>query len=120
MYQGTFFKKALKYTKLLNGDILVLSAKHHVLDLNTIIEPYQQTLKEMSRQECKEWASTVKEQLAKRYDLTRDKFIFITGKDYYEYLISYITHYEIKGEGKRLGEKLHLLDECCKQINKNA
>ena len=120
MYQGTFFKKALKYAKLLNGDILVLSAKHHVLDLNNIIEPYQQTLKEMSKQECEKWASIVKEQLAKRYDLARDKFIFITGKNYYKYLIHYITHYEIKGEGKRQGEKLHLLDEWCKLINNNA
>lgn len=44
LYRSSLFKYSLKYAELLNPDkIFILSAKHHLLDLEREIEPYDET-----------------------------------------------------------------------------
>ncbi len=46
LYQSTLFKLSLAYAETLNADhIFILSALHGVVDLNSIIEPYNITIK---------------------------------------------------------------------------
>ncbi len=117
LYQGVYFKKALEYAKHKNGDILVLSAKHYVLKLSDIVAPYDLTLIKMSSKECREWATIVRKQLMEKgYNLQKDYFVFLTGKNYYQNLVPYMTNYEIVGEGKSIGQKLHELDKLNNQF----
>jgi hypothetical protein len=111
LYQGAYFKKALKYARHQDGDILILSAQHHVLSLSDMVAPYNLTLKNLCVKDRKEWAKIVQKQLTdKGYDLQDDHFVFLTGKDYYIHLIPYISHFQIIGEGLSIGKKLHHLD----------
>lgn len=111
LYQGDYFKKALKYVRHQDGDILILSAQHHVLSLCDTVAPYNRTLKKMCVKDRKEWASIVQKQLIEKgYDLQNDHFVFLTGKDYYTHLIPYISHCQVIGEGLSIGKKLHHLD----------
>lgn len=104
------FRRSLAYAMLLNPDkIFILSAKHHLLNLESEIEPYDVTLsyvskenrtkkpnlKVLSKKERKEWAKKVISQLRKVSDLDKDEFIFLAGKRYRDFLLPHIKHYDI-------------------------
>ena len=76
LYQSALFKYSLTYAYSLRPDkIFILSALHHVLDLETEIEPYDVTLsnvpkhkrktglKVLNTEEKKEWGKRVIEEL---------------------------------------------------------
>jgi cytoplasmic iron level regulating protein YaaA (DUF328/UPF0246 family) len=95
LYISPLFRLSLKYAKSLNPDkIFILSAKYGLLDLNEEVEPYDLTLNKMPSKERKLWAEKVIEQLKKVSNLQEDKFIFLTGKRYREYLIPHIKDSE--------------------------
>jgi len=48
LYDSDWFRKARAYVEAEVGCWFVLSAKYHLLDPETIIEPYEKTLKNMS------------------------------------------------------------------------
>ena len=60
LYQGSYFKKTLEYTYILSkqykADIYILSAKYGLLELNTIINPYNFTLNDVDKMYKKKWA----------------------------------------------------------------
>lgn len=111
------FKKTLEYGKSLQPDkMFILSAKHHLVPLTKVLEPYDKTLKEMSSEEKKMWADEVIKQMKNQdLNLEKDQFIFLTGSEYMKPLISYITNTESPMDGKRMGERLQWLNS---QINK--
>lgn len=55
------------------------------------------------------WAERVRGQLAARYDLARDHFIFLAGEKYRRYLAPHLASYEVPMEGLRIGEQLQFL-----------
>ena len=90
-----------------------------------IIEPYEMTLRKMKVAERKEWSNKVLEELRKYTDLKRDKFIFLCGTKYRQYLLSEICSYEIPMEGLRNGQQRHWLKEkleheCVSRITPSA
>ena len=86
LYTSGYFKLKMKYAKTFNCPIRILSAKHHVLNLDKEIEYYDKTLKKMKKNEKVEWAKEVKTELGSEFDLTNTNFIVLAGKDYYKYL----------------------------------
>src|SRR5665647_769093 len=77
LYISSLFKNSLAYAYSLNPDkIFILSALHHLLDLERVIEPYNVTLsnvpkkkrkvglKVLNSQEKKEWGEKVIEMLS--------------------------------------------------------
>ena len=57
MYTSALFKKCWEYAQTLNPDkIYILSAKHHLLNPNTEINPYNAYLGDFSEEEKKEEA----------------------------------------------------------------
>jgi hypothetical protein len=67
---SALFKKNLAYARRLNPDaIYILSGKYGLLDLETIIDPYNQTLNTMSAAENRSWAEKVLQQLGRVVDL---------------------------------------------------
>lgn len=108
IYQGELFKKAYKYASSQNPDyIFILSAKHRLLELDKIIEPYNMTLNRMSNKQVKEWSAQVLEDIKdKGLSIENDKFVFLAGKRYYEGLIGergiknyYLPYQGLKGIG---------------------
>lgn len=112
LYQSTGFKKQLAYAKALKPDaIYVISAKHHLVSLDTELEPYDVCLNDKSSQEKKSWANKVLSQLSEKYSLCEDEFIILAGKDYYSELIKGMTNYKLPLEGLPMGTRLQWLDE---------
>src|SRR5271170_4194379 len=80
LYQGELFQKSLAYAQSLERvAIYILSAKHGLLDLDTEIDPYDQTLKKMKIAGVKVWAQHVLEQLRCVANLREDQFTFLAA-----------------------------------------
>ena len=110
LYVSPLFQNNLKFSKLINPDqIYILSARYGLLDLNKEIGPYDQSLNNMPAFERKDWAKKVISQLEKIADLEKDKFIFLAGEKYSEYLIPYLKNHETPLEGMGIGQQLHFL-----------
>jgi hypothetical protein len=119
LYESTLFKSSLAYAQALNPDkIFILSALHHLLDLDTEIAPYNVTmsnvpkdkrkseLKILNPEEKKEWGKKVIQQLSNEADLQNDNFIILAGKEYIKPIVNSIVHLDNPliglGQGKRL------------------
>ena len=113
------FKKTLEYGKSLRPDkMFILSAKHHLVPLTKVLEPYDKTLKEMPSEEKKIWANEVVKQMKNQgLNLEKDQFIFLTGSEYMKPLVQYISNIESPMEGKRMGERLQWLNSQINKIN---
>jgi basic membrane lipoprotein Med (substrate-binding protein (PBP1-ABC) superfamily) len=113
------FKKTLEYGEELNPDkMFILSAKHHLVPLNKMLEPYDKTLKEMPKDEKEKWGEEVFKQMKQNgVKPEQDKFIMLTGSEYTKPLMKYIPEKNIEQtmEGKRFGQRLKWLNS---QLNK--
>lgn len=111
LYISPLFKKSLKYAFSFNPDkIFILSAKHHLLNLENQIEPYNLTLNDFSTQEIRKWSNKVLNELNKVTDFKKDKFIFLAGSKYRKYLLPKIKNYVVPMQGLRFGEQLKFLN----------
>lgn len=110
LYISSLFKLNLKYAKSINPDkIFILSAKHHLLDLEQEIEPYNLTLNSFSDKEIKSWAEKILEQLQKFSDLEKDGFIFLAGEKYRRHLLPKIKNYSSPLKNLGIGKQLKFL-----------
>lgn len=110
MYIGSLTQKSLEYAEkyFKKSHIFILSAKHHILRLSDIIDPYNLTLKDMSEEEKDKWAKEVIDQARER-SIKIDNQYFIAGQDYLEPLEKYIKVNEI-GQSQGIGYKMQKLD----------
>lgn len=112
IYNSPLFKKSLNYAKSLNPDkIYILSAKHYVLELNDVIQPYDETLNTMSNKDILKWSNNCLNQLKQKQNLEIDNFIILAGDKYRKYLLPYIKNYELPLEGLRIGEQMSWYDK---------
>ena len=110
LYISPLFKKNLEYAQRLKPDkIYILSAKHHLLNLDDMVEPYDLTLNKMRINELKVWSHVVIEQLGKEINLSNDEVVFLAGENYRKYLIPNIQNYKIPMKGLKIGEQLKFL-----------
>jgi cytoplasmic iron level regulating protein YaaA (DUF328/UPF0246 family) len=108
LYNSDLFKKQLEYAKKLapSNHIYIISAKYHLVPLNKTIPPYNLTLKEMPASEREKWSDVVKKQLEdKGYNLQKDKFVFLAGNAYRQYLETHMKNVEVPFEGLRIGQQ---------------
>ncbi len=112
LYQSSLFKKSLVYAKQINSDeIYLLSGKYGLLELNDIIEPYNQTLNKMNISEKKSWSNKVFKRLQEFEKINSTNFIFLAGENYRKYLVKKLPYYKIPMKGLRIGEQLQFLTE---------
>lgn len=110
LYISPLFRLNLEYSKKLTPDqVFILSAKYGLIELDEVISPYDLTLNNMSVKDRKAWSSKVLSQLRIQTDLDRDKFIFLAGQKYRQYIIPYLKSYEIPLEGLTIGKQLQFL-----------
>ena len=110
LYIGPLFKKSLEYAKLINADkIFILSAKHHLVELDDKLEKYDCYLKTFKDKDKEKWGDEVIKQLKTKVDLENDEFIILAGRDYYRFLKG-ITIKKLPLKGMRIGLKLQELN----------
>ena len=119
LYISQLFKSSLAYSYSLNPDkIFILSALHHLLDLETEIEPYNVTLSNIPKSKRKkglivlspaekiDWGKKVVEMLSERTDLQNDQFIILAGREYIKPIKPYIKKIDDRLHGLRQGERV--------------
>lgn len=124
LYISSLFKSSLAYAYKQNPDkIYILSALHHLLDLDKEIEPYNVTLSNVSKDkrkaglkilstsEKKEWGKEVIKQLAEKTDLKNDNFIILAGQEYIKPIINNISQFTNPLKGLRQGERVKFLND---------
>jgi hypothetical protein len=120
LYSSDLFQKNWEYAKKLADEknIYILSAKFHLVPNDKVIPPYNVTLKELSSDKRKEWSDEVLKQIqAKGYSLDKDKFIFLAGNAYRQYLVPEMKHTDVPFEGLRIGQqKKALLQKLKEQL----
>lgn len=97
---GTFFKRALSYCLKEYDAVYILSAKHGVLALEEVINPYNETLNGATKQYKKDWSDKVKKQLSDRG--IEGDFYFYCGRNYHTYLTGTKVLEGVGGLGKQL------------------
>jgi len=99
-----------EYSTILKPDkTYILSAKHGLLKLNEVIEPYNETLNTKKRNKQQEWAKIVLSQIKKECDVNNDTFIFLAGQKYYRDLIQLLPNHKIIMENMPIGIRLQWL-----------
>lgn len=71
MYTSPLFKARLRYAQKRGMKCYIISAKYGLLDLQTVIAPYDMTLKDMNGAERKRWAMRVVQDLERREKIGR-------------------------------------------------
>lgn len=114
LYISQLFQKASSYAAQTYDRWYILSAKHHLLDPEQLIAPYDLTLKGMPVAQRRAWAQVVCGQLRELYPLKqtpRAEFYFHAGADYREFLADclhangFVTHVPLSGLS--IGQQLH-------------
>ena len=106
MYQGVLFKKTMAYC-MQNFDpglIFILSAKYGLLTLDTIINPYDETLNKKTPKEREEWSLLVKKQI-KKHSISGE-FYFFAGENYIEFFDGVFPM-----RGMSIGKRLQWLNQ---------
>ena len=114
LYISPLFKKTWAYVNQIERPhgVYILSALHGLIRYDTVIEPYDKTLLDMSKEECLEWAEKVKKQLTETFvkdgrTLEDYQFLIFAGSKYYENLLDFFPDKELVFGtlpiGKRLG-----------------
>jgi len=84
MYQGELFISSLLYCRRHQFDsIYILSAKYGILELESIIEPYDISLNNMTEKQRKKWSEKIKIQINEKN--IEGEFWFFCGNKYHKY-----------------------------------
>jgi hypothetical protein len=118
LYISSLFRKSREYIERRCDTWFILSAKHWLVSPNKVIEPYDETLKEMSTAQREQWAERVWGDLRSRLH-PGDLVVVLAGKKYNEYLVPRIVQakcsVEVPLEGRRQGQSLHWLNMALSQ-----
>ena len=110
--ESPYFRKMREYSEENHDRWYILSAKYGLLEPDgEPVEPYNDTLRDATVDEKREWAERVFEQLQKRNLLGEDTTLIIhAGKDYYGELLPLLEEtdatVQVPTEGLRIGEKM--------------
>jgi hypothetical protein len=77
IYESDYFQKRMTLA-MLSGTPAILSAKHGFLRVNERIEPYDEDMREKSKDEIESWADSVAEDIPASYE----EIVILAGKKY--------------------------------------
>lgn len=96
LYQGPLFQRMMTYAHSLNAKkIFILSGKHHLLHLDTVIAPYDLNLEHVPEADLLQWSEMVLNQLRQEANLQEDHFVLLTSPTYRKYLVREMNSYDI-------------------------
>lgn len=82
LYKSPLFRKSLLYALSNSHQTYILSAKHGLLNLDSVVEPYDVTLKKLDADSRIAWSQRVSEQLKEKVK-PRDTVILLAGREYF-------------------------------------
>jgi len=84
LYQSTLFKKSRVYVENNTRNWLIVSAKYGLIFPGQVIEPYDQTLNKMSKDDRTAWKNRVVRQLTKLQESVKQPitFVILAGEKY--------------------------------------
>lgn len=100
LYCSPWFKAARQHVERLGVRWRILSAKYGVLHPDTVIEPYEMTLKTMRPHDRGVWGLRVREQMPEA-----DQYVLLAGRLYAEHLIKALRP-ELPLKGLGIGQQL--------------
>lgn len=109
LYTSDYFEKMRSYAEKHHDGWYILSAKYGLLAPDgDPIPPYDETLRNFSKPEQREWAQQVQEQMEEFGLLEKEVSLVIhAGRDYYEELLPLVENHvesiEIPTEGLAIG-----------------
>ena len=114
LYVSDWFKKASAYAETISDKWFILSAKNGLVDPNSIIAPYDETLNNMPISKRRTWSLIVMQDL--RPQLNKgDHIVILAGLKYREFLVQPLhsagCQVKIPMEGFRIGEQLSWLSK---------
>ena len=108
LYTSDWFRKARSYTQQHADAWYILSAKHHLVAPDEIIEPYDEALHDKYAPARRAWARRVLDALRLKVE-PQDTLLILAGKMYRQYLIEPVEtwdiHVEIPMEGMGIGQQ---------------
>jgi hypothetical protein len=118
LYASDLFNKSMAYAHKLtdSNNIFILSAKHHLLPIKRVIEPYDMTLNDFDKDEKEKWADMVMDEIEDRYDINKTNFIFLAGNNYRKYLQDRLPYTKVPLEGLRIGQQKAKLKQLISEI----
>ncbi|MCK4872833.1 MAG: hypothetical protein KAS72_08925 [Phycisphaerales bacterium] len=114
LYTSALFRKMRAYAERNADGWYVLSAKYGLVHPGTIIEPYELTLKTMSRAERRAWADAVHKQMQAQGLLQPGRtFLWLAGRPYKEDLAGLLAGYSQEDPlaGMQIGVRLQWLNQ---------
>ncbi|TMQ13035.1 MAG: hypothetical protein E6J91_19700 [Deltaproteobacteria bacterium] len=119
LYGSPLFRRSLAYAEMRCARVYVLSARHHLVTLDTVIEPYEQRLGSTKR-ERRRWACVVAAAIETRHGHDV-QLLLLAGREYTAPLIQEVAHWWPVGAwreritlplaGLQVGERLRWLNE---------
>jgi hypothetical protein len=92
LYQGDLFRKCLGWARRHCEEAFVLSAKHGLLALSSVVAPYNESLSSRSRQARAAWAQQIDPQLralaARHPSASSLRFVLLAGRAYRDPLVA--------------------------------
>jgi hypothetical protein len=107
LYQSTLFCKSLAYAQATCDRVFILSAKHGLLASDTIVEPYDLALTDLSRAARGQWDARVAEDLLGAIPAD-DTLVVLAGEAYTGFSVM-VPHTEWPLAGLEIGERLEWL-----------
>lgn len=114
LYTSTLFRGRRRWVETTCSRWFVLSAKHGLVSPDRVLDPYDETLNDIGRDDRRRWAKSVLAELLEEFgDLSRHDFEIHAGATYLDYglrsgLISIGCRVIAPAEGLRQGEQLAL------------
>lgn len=111
LYASEWFIRARAFVERSGGDWFILSAKFGLVAPDQKIEPYEQTLNDMSVAERRAWAAKVQEQMERTLPASGRCFV-LAGQRYREFLMGYLVarySIEVPMKGLAIGQQLRWL-----------
>jgi hypothetical protein len=120
LYQSPLFRKSLLYALGTADRIYILSAKHGVLQIDEVVDPYELSMKDLTASQKLIWTAKVSERLAKLL-APSDKVQLLAGLEYTRPLLPLFHRIGCRITfplgGKSLGPRLSLLGRMNSEVD---
>lgn len=105
------FSLSYQYAKKVADEVYVLSARYGLLAEEDVVAPYDLTLTDLPEHRQRDWANYVLRQMGERFDLNRDVFVILAGRNYYKNLLPHLVHTTLPLGNLRIGPRLSFLEQ---------
>ncbi|MBE6908982.1 MAG: hypothetical protein E7474_05190 [Ruminococcaceae bacterium] len=117
---STLFSLSYQYARQHADKIYILSAKYGLLAEDAIVEPYDLTLKTMSREERIQWTYRVYDQLKANCSVNEDTFMILAGRSYYEFLLPMLPNATLPLGSLPMGKRIAYLNDLVYGSDRNS